>query len=187
VSDLNIGDKVLLVPRGTIGLEPMRLDMTMIYLSESRLREVAIATPRTAPELLATYNETANELTKYISWVKYEKLRAEKELGLARAEVIIDKIPEHAKKLKEAGAKMNEDYRDALVARDPRCAELQEKLNAIEAILALLESKFWSFIRAFNATQMIANLKDGTITSNMNATPGMLDNSDSGFMGQSRY
>lgn len=187
MSDLNIGAQVLMVPRGTPGLEPMRLDMTMIYGAEARLRDVAIATPRTAPELMATYNEAANQLTKYISWVKYEKLRAEKELGLAKAEVIIDKLPEQVAKLKESGIKPNEDFRDALVAKDQKCSEIQEKINGIEAIMSLMESKFWTFIRAFDTAKMVGSLKDASISDKINATPGMLENADAGFMGKPRY
>lgn len=186
MSDLNIGEQILLVPRGTGGLEPMRLDMTEIYQTERRLRDVATATPGTAPELQATYNVAANEIGKYISWVKYEKLRGEKELKLAKARVIIDDLPGHAAKLKESGIKMNEDIRDAYFVKDARCSEIMEKLNAIEAVLALLEAKFWSFIRAHDSVSTTA-AKRGMTGVQINATPGQLETTENGFMGKSRY
>lgn len=181
-----IGEQLLLVPRGTPGLEPLRLDMTEVYHTERRLREVAFATPGTAPELQATYNVAANEIGKYISWVKYEKLRAEKELKLAKARVIIDDLPGHAARLKESGIKMNEDIRDAYFVKDKACSEMMEKINAIEAVLALLESKFWSFIRAHDSVSNTA-AKRGMTGINMNATPGQLETTEGGFMGKSRY
>jgi hypothetical protein len=163
----------------------MQLDMAEIYVAEGRLKEVAIVTPRSAPDLMAAYNSSANDISKYLSWVKYERLSAHKELELAKAEVIIDRLPEAAARLRDTGIKPNEDFRAALIAKDPKCSALQEKLNAIDAITALLEGKFWSFIRAYNAVEHMSRLKDSTINANINATPGMTLSSD-GFMGQSR-
>lgn len=187
MSDHNIGEKLLLVPRGSIGLEPMKLDMTKIYAAENRLREVATVTPLTAPELQATFNEAANEVSKYLSWIKYEELRGKKEFAKAKSRVIIDELPSKAKEAKDSGIKMNEDFRDALVARDTACSELQEKLNAVEAITALLEGKFWSLIRAFNAAGGNASHKSVSPLTNLNATPGQLSEVDGGFMGRPRY
>lgn len=183
-----VGETLLIVPRGRTGLDPLRLDMAVIYQAENRLREVAIANQVTAPELMATYNGAANQIGKYISWAKYEKLSGEKELRLAKAEVIIDQMPAEAKRLKADGIKMNEDFREAMIARNTKCSDLQERLIMIEAVLALLESKFWSFIRAYDAVQHVSSLKGASVVDRMNATPGMLsDQNVTGFMGKPNY
>lgn len=186
MSDGQISEQLILVPRVRSPQDPMRLDMREVYMAESRLGEVARVTPATSPELMATYNEAANTLAKYLSWVKYELLSAEKEYELAKAEVILDKVPEHALKLKELGIKSSEDFRAALIAKDPKCSDLQEKINGIECVYALLEAKAESFIRAYSACKSLSYLKDQTGLGKINASPGMTLSSD-GFMGQSRY
>lgn len=186
MSDNEISQNLILVPRVRSPQDPMRLDMREIYAAESRLIEVARVTPATSPELMATYNQAANVLTKYMSWVKYELLSAEKEYGLAKAEVILDKMPEQASRLKDLGMKFNEDFRSAMIAKDPKCSDLEEKINGIQCVYALLEAKTQSFIRAYSACKSLSYLKDQTGLGKINATPGTTL-SDDGFMGQSRY
>ena len=187
MSDYSLGDRTLLVPRGTLGLDPLRLEMSGIYNAEGRLRDVALVTPATAPELQATFNVAANEVGKYLAWVRYEKLRAEKSLGIEKARVTIDEMPAQAVKMKEAGMKMNEDLRDALFARDTKCSDITERINAMEAVIALLEGKFWSFIRAFNSAGGNAATKDAAPVSRFNAAPGQLETVVTGFMGKPIY
>lgn len=187
MSDHAVSETLLLVPRGSLGLEPLRLDMAAIYQAEGRLRDVAYATPATAPELQATFNVAANEVGKYMAWVKYEQLRGKKEFGKAKSRVVIDEMPSKAKELKDSGVKPNEDFRDALVARDQQCSDIQERLDAMEAVYALLEGKFWSFVRAFNAAGGNSNTKGATPSQSLNAIPGQLESIGGGFMGKPRY
>lgn len=139
----------LIVPRGIPGVTPLNLDMSKIYLAESRIQETKAVTPATAPELKATFNEAAAIVSKYIAWVKYEINMAEKYVGLAKAEVIIDKLPEKLKELRERGIKDNADLREALVAQDQQYQDRQNAYFALEATKCLLEAKAKSFDRAY--------------------------------------
>lgn len=184
MTDHLISKRELLVPRGRSGLDPMRLDMATVYESENRLMEVALATPANAPELMAAYNDAANVVTKYLSWIKYELLSAEKEYALAKATVILDQVPEQTLKLKELGIKSSEDVRAAMIARDPKCSEMQEKINSIKCVYELLEAKADSFVRAYTAVKSLTYVKDKTPYTSINATPDMTMSED-GFMGKS--
>ncbi len=150
----------LTVPRGVPNLDPLILDMTRIYTAEGRIGETKSVNSLTAPELKATFNEACSITTKYMAWIKYEILMAEKYLALAKAEVIIDKLPNKIQELKEKGIKDNSDIRDALVVRDPDYQARQNALYALEAVKALLDSKAKTFERAYWDCRSIAEDRD---------------------------
>lgn len=151
--------KVLEIPRGGPNSSPISLEMSPIYEAESRLEEIRMVSPETAPELIGFFNVACNTTTKYLAWVEYEILQAEKHFDLAKATVILDKSPDFFIKLKESGIKPNEDMRNALIARDEECQEYLDKLNQLKAVRALLDSKAKSFVRAHNAAKVIFERK----------------------------
>jgi hypothetical protein len=125
--------------------------MTLVYAAERRLNEVAIVSPGTAPELIGYFNEACNTTTKYLAWVEYEILMAQKHYELARAHVILEKAPEAYGKIKDKGIKFNEDFREALMATDIECQGRLDTLNALKAVRVLLENKAKSFERGYYA------------------------------------
>lgn len=147
--------KELMVPRGNPGQLPLALDMTEVYLAERRLREVSVVNPQKAPELMGFFNDVCNTTTKYIAWIEYEILVAQKQFDLAKATVILEKSPEIYRPLKDTGIKYNEDFRDACVARDPECGKASEKVQFLVATRALLDAKARSFVRAYNAAKAV--------------------------------
>jgi hypothetical protein len=157
--------KLLFVPRGTPDLATLTLEMAPLYYAESRLFEVAAATPAKAPELMSTFNEACNTTSKYLAWIEYELLQGEKFFNLAKATVILEKAPEEFKKYRDTGIKFNEDFREALIARDMDCQKRLDALNGIKAVRALLESKVKSFERAYYATREIAKSRDSIAAS----------------------
>jgi len=152
-------DTLLSVPRGRPNLPPIVMDMTLPYEAERRLSDLRSVSPTNAPELMAVFNEATNLIGKYLAWVEYEYLQAQKTYELARAEVILDKAPEAFKKQKDSGIKFNEDFREALVAKDEECSKALDTLNTIKAIKVLLESKFRTFERSYYAARAIAEKK----------------------------
>jgi hypothetical protein len=140
--------RVLRVPRGTPNKPPLELNMELLDTAEKRLHEVRLANPAMSKDLEGLFNEAANLATKYLAWIKYEILQAEKNYSLDRATVILEKLPEEALKLKEKGIKINEDYREALIIRDEACAKSLDILNSLKAVQALLEACSETFIRA---------------------------------------
>lgn len=153
--DFTLDSNVLVIPRGTRGLSPIKLDMSKIYEVESRLPETSYVNPSSAIELTAIFNQGSGIAAKYICWINYEILQAEKELDLSKSVVILEKVPEQAAKLKEMGIKPNEDYRNALISRDSDCQKFLDVLNGLKAAKEFLESKHKLFERAYYSCRNI--------------------------------
>jgi hypothetical protein len=173
----------LVVPRGTPGLKPIELEMAEIYEAERRIGEVKTASPGNSQELIGTFSEACHLTSKYLGWVEYEILQAEKALGEAKAEVVIDKIPAAAGKLKEAGIKMSEDVREAFIARDPACSERLNILNGLRAVKKLLEGKYKTFERSYFASGRQSDRKGQSPVPNLNGYVGMTLDPQKNFMG----
>lgn len=165
---------VMTVPRGNPGSPPMSMDMQAIHDAENRLYEIRAVTPDKAPELMGYFNVACNLAGKYIAWIKYEALNAKKNLDVARATVILDKSVEAFEAVKDKGVKYNEDFRAAMIARDPDCQSRLDTLNTLIAAEALLESKFWSFMRAFNACRDVAQRRQ-MVAASPNLSTGLME------------
>ena len=178
----------LIIPRGTPDLHGISLDMTSIYNAEKRLGDVKSVLSGTAPELMGFFNEACNTVTKYMAWVEYEILQAKKYLSLTKSVIILEKAPVEFQKVKDTGVKYNEDYREAIVYRDPEYQARLDVLNMLTATKILLESKSWSFVRAYNACKSISAYKNtGAATPNFNGTIGQTcDVVQDNFMGKTK-
>lgn len=147
--------------------------MSLIDQAERRLPEVGLVSAATRSELQGLYNQAANEAGKYLGWVEYEILKAKKNLKKARSNVIMSEaMAAKAKELKELGMKMNEDIREAIISQDPACDDLQDRLDALEAVKVVLGEAKWSYIRAFNSISELAQGKNTQPTPNFSTTLG---------------
>jgi hypothetical protein len=181
--DFQLDSKFLVIPRGVPGLKPFTIDMSAVYLAEGRLPETRFVNPHTAIELTSAFNEASGLIGKYISWINYEILQAEKEFGLCKATVILDKLPEQALKLKESGIKINEDYREAMIIRDADCSRALDILNGLKASKEFLESKHRLFERAYySCRNLIAQPQQRH--GSFNAFNGELAEPQQNFMGK---
>lgn len=176
----------LIVPRGVPNLTPLTLDMTKVYIAESRIHETKAVSDITSPELKATFNEANALVSKYIAWVKFEINMAQKYLDLAKAEVILDKLPDRLKEFKEKGIKDNSDLRDALVSQDTNYQDRQNAYFALEAVKLLLEAKAKSFDRAYWDCKGNAEQRSGLGYNSFQVTTGELSSPQSNFMGKSQ-
>ena len=165
----------------------MELDMSILDEADRRMHEVRMVSHATCKELGGLFNQAANLSGKYLSWVKYELLKAEKNHNLNRATVILEKAPAEAVKLKELGIKLNEDIREALIAKDPDCSLSLDILNSLKAVEALLSSSQWSYIRAYQSADDNAKSRGNSgPTPNLTGTVDRLtDASPKNFMGSS--
>lgn len=152
----------LTVPRGVPNLQALTLDMTPVYSAEKRLHEIRAVSPGTRKELESCFNEACNTVSKYLAWVEYESLQAQKYLGVAKSTVVLDTAPEEFKKVKESGIKFNEDFREAVCMKDEEYLKRLDTLNAIKAVKALLEGKFWTFKRSYDSCATVADRKENT-------------------------
>lgn len=176
MSQLPARNRYLRVRKGTKDLPEERsvleLPMDIIDQAEARLHEVRLVSQATATELKGVFNEAANAASKYMAWIEYEILKAKKQLDLDRATVILDKVPEEAKRLKESGVKMNEDMREALISRDEDCQYALDVLDSLKAMKALMDSYYWTFIRAHKSLEEISNRKGMAPTPNFGGHVG---------------
>jgi len=156
---------IITIPRGRPTAPPLSLDLTDIYTAENRLPELAYANPSSANSLMGFFNTACNLTDKYISWIDFEILQAEKSLEDAKSEVILDKAPEEFErrktegKYKDISIKYSEDFRNAVVAKDPVYSERLDILNSLKAVRQLLANKAKSFARAYYSSQSIAENK----------------------------
>lgn len=182
------GTRVLAMPRGTPGLPPIQLDMSLIYEAESRLTDLKSVNQETGVELSAYYTQACNTVTKYLAWLEYELLAAEKHYGLAKATVILDLMPEAAQKLKESGIKVNEDVREAMIAKDITCQSQLERLNMLKAVQKLLEGKMHSFTKAHYLARLAVEKRQGIDpVPNLSGVVGETTLNENNFMGKAYH
>lgn len=148
------GNEVLRLPKGALDdSEPLELRMASIYKAESRLSEVSTVTPARAQELMGYMNQAALETSRHMFKVQYELLRAKRNYERRKGVLLLDELEAYLEK--NGIKKANEDIREAFINRDLQIQQLKDRIDALTATLTLLEQKSWSFIRAFNASQLI--------------------------------
>jgi hypothetical protein len=178
----------LSIPQGTPGAKSLDLDMGLVRLAEQRLPEVRMVSPVTAAELSAFFNEACAQATKYLAWIEYQILVAEKNLDFEKSRVILDVAPEEFKKMKDTGIKYNEDFRNALIARDSGCQTMTDIYNSLQAAKALITGHADSFKRAHYSCKEIASAKSsGAATPHINGAIGQTYEQDQdNFIGKRR-
>lgn len=179
---------ILTIPQGNPDAPGLRLDMLPLKTAEQRLPEVRMVTPLTATELSATFNEACTLATKYMAWIEYQVLVAEKNLELAKATVILDIAPEEFKKQKDTGIKYNEDFRNALIARNAECQKMLDICNSLAAAKALISGYADSFKRAHYSCKEIASARSSSAaTPNIGGTIGQTyETEQDNFIGKRR-
>jgi hypothetical protein len=181
--DFMSGGTELIVPRGTPNLPPLTLAMGEIYAAEGRIHEVSFVNETTGTELAGFFNQATLIVGKYLGWIEYEILQAEKYLEEAKSDVIIDQAPEYAKKLKDTGMKMSEDIRAALVVKDPIYSKRLEILNGLKALKVFLKEKHDSFKRAYYSCDAKINGPRGVPGKRINGSIGMTLEPQNNLMG----
>jgi hypothetical protein len=143
----------IICPRGTSGLEPIRLDMAIISEAEGRHHEMGFVTPQKAPELLTLFNKAWLRAMEYYVAVKLELAEAQNELNRVTAIIILDKAPDL---LASRGFKTSsKDLRDAICALDDNFEKATTKVCTIEAIAELLKIKAEFLENAYTGTKKI--------------------------------
>lgn len=144
---------IILCPRGIAGLDPISLDMAVIYTAESRHHEMSFVTPQKAPELLTLFNKAWLRAMEYYVAVKLELAEAQNELNKVTAIIVLDKAPDI---LASKGFKnSSKDLRDAVCALDDDFNKATEKVCSIEAIAELLKIKAEFLENAYTGTKKI--------------------------------
>lgn len=177
--------RTIKVPRGYFDQPEIELDMTRIDEANRRMHEARFVNPATQKELEGLFNEAANEAGKYMAWIDYEILKIKKVHDKNRARVTLGKAVEEAKRFKAEGMKMNEDIRDALYATDPDCEKSLDIMNELTTAKAVLETAFWSFVRAHKSVAESAQNRGSAPTPNLVGTIGRTyESPQANFMGK---
>jgi hypothetical protein len=140
------------VPAGNETKPDLVIDLAAIQVSEARQSEVATVTPVKAGELLAEYNRSWAQLHELTTRLEVEKNRAKRAVDQRKAVLLLDDIP---RILKEKGVASAADTRQAVIDRDEAYVRLSERLEAIEAVIALLKGKAKSFENAYTSVKKI--------------------------------
>jgi hypothetical protein len=184
MSESLLEKKQLVLERGDTSVGgPLHLDLTEVYAIEARESETKVVNAYTANELAGEFNRGCGILSKYISWLRYEITKAEEQLDLAKACVILEVCPVEAVKLVK-GLKPNDAWRDALIIRDVECQKWNDAISKLEAVKALLEGKLKTFERSYYTCYKEKDSKGRLPMQNMNGSIGMtFKDAQKNFMG----
>lgn len=133
----------LQVPAGDGG-PGFELAMEKIYRAQQRLDEIAIVNDHKAPELISCFARAYADLTDYISRVTSEVVKAQNAVATRKATVLLDEAP---RVLREKGVLSSrspggsEDQRQAVLDLDVVYCTLRDRLQQLEAYVALLKGK----------------------------------------------
>lgn len=133
-----MADHIIDLPAGR-GTGQVRIDLTQISSVEARLAEVQYVTKEKAPELLTALNRAIIDLGKVVRRMAQEKREAERGLGVRKATVLLDLMPQI---LAEKNIdKPNEAIRDAVLVRDEEYMRFKDLVDAFTAVVDMLRVK----------------------------------------------
>lgn len=134
----NSRDQALILP--AFGKSPeLYLEMSVIREAEQRLIESKTVSPVTFTELNYTFNESYRLLKQHLSNLGFQLTLAEKELELAKADVLFGAFAEYMQN--KPKIQDNSDTRKAFYARDSACNAALDRINQLKAIISNFEGK----------------------------------------------
>ena len=148
----------IVCPSGTPGGQASIINLKEIANIESRIQDVRIANPGNAAELLSCFNIAWLDLAKQIVFLRKEKNDALRHADRVRARIILDEVPNELKKkglLSTRSPAGSEDLRQAVLALDPVHQDALERVDAITAVIELLQCKATAFDMAYTSVKKI--------------------------------
>lgn len=115
--------------------------------AENRLIEARTVNPVTYIDLEHCFNESYRELKKHMSTLGLHLTKAEKELGLIKAELLLDKYPDFlaektaASKAKGVKFQDSADIRDCFLIQDEEYQKALDHLAKLKAIESYCEGR----------------------------------------------
>jgi hypothetical protein len=155
------------------GLGSLEFDMTLPFVAERRIPEIALVTPMKAPELLALFNEAYLCVGRYYAELELELDRAYTRAEKRKAIIILDEVPAYVQQKGLASARSpmgSEDIRSACVARDDKYFNIQDKISNIKATRELMAIKMKGIEMAYNSVKKILGERQFGITNPLNGT-----------------
>lgn len=167
-----MGDLLLSFPSYD-GKRAISLPMASISRMEARQEEVQMVTRFKAPELLTALNRAWLVVSKMALAVNQHLLRAQRELEIRKAILLVDLLPDILvkKRLKTA----NEETRQGILVLDREYCEILDRVEQIRAVLEMLKVKAKGFQNSFDSVKKIlgtSQLIDGTGPGSLSHRPG---------------
>jgi hypothetical protein len=142
------------VPTGD-GLSTIIIELVEIAKAETRLSDVATVNQQTAPELLATFNDTWLKLNKTVTTLTAEKNSAENANRVARAEAKMNCTDEAIKA--RGHSKASADLREAMVELDVVVRQTKERMDEIGFVLDILKGKQQAFYNGWSSVKRLVD------------------------------
>jgi hypothetical protein len=180
--NLTIG-QILVVPRGTPDLAPLKFDLTEINHAEKRKAELSYVNKETAPDLMQIFNRAYCEVLRMMAQISFEFGQATKYANKRRSIVILDVAPEMltrkglASKKSPAGS---EDLRRAVLEQDEEYLQLTDKTQSLKAFHEYLKSKAKGFEMAYYTAKKIFDVANGTLGAHHELRGGIDENLGAG-------
>ena len=121
------------------GSQEVVLSISKTREAESRLIEAKTVNPSTYADLEHTYGESYRELKNNLAIIGHQSVKAEKELKIIKAGLLLDKYPEFMKD--KPKSQDNSDMREAFFMKDPEYLEAIDRVNMLKALEAFAEGK----------------------------------------------
>lgn len=121
------------------GSQEVVLSISKTREAESRLIEAKTVNPSTYADLEHTYGESYRELKNNLAIIGHQSVKAEKELKMIKAGLLLDKYPEFMKDKPKSHD--NSDMREAFFMKDAEYLEAMDRINMLKAMEAFAEGK----------------------------------------------
>lgn len=135
-------------------------DLRQIRHAEARLPEVAIITKEKAPELIAEFNQACLDSGRAMARIHKELNEAKRLADRRAANVRLSLTNDY---LEERGLNNSKDVRDACVAADEEYNEILEKIEFLNAMYMLWQTKAKAFDRAYQAIKKLIDPYSDTL------------------------
>jgi hypothetical protein len=135
----------MIVP-GFAGTADLVFTMDKITTAEMRLPDIQTVNPLTYVELEHLINDAYRDLRRYLSQIGYQITQAEKQVELAKADVLFGSYADFMKD--KPASKDNGDARAAFFARDPAYQAAKERVAQLKALESHFDGKIKSLEKA---------------------------------------
>ena len=121
------------------GSQEIILSMSRTKEAEARLFEAKSVNPATYADLEHTFGESYREMKNNLSILGHQLAKSQKDLGMIKGELLIDKYPEFMKD--KPKSQDNSDMRDAFFMRDEEYRNALDRINMLRAMEVFSEGK----------------------------------------------
>ncbi len=176
---MEIKDRMLVVPAGAPGGQPIQIDITEIISLERRKDEVASVSKAKAPELMSAMERGYSAAARLLTNITWEVKKAEDAVEKRKSIVVLEIAPQYLQARGLVTGRSpggSEDQRTSVLATDAEYMALRENVDRLKAVQEYLRVKVKGFEMAFSAIKKVYD--------SLNAY-GMVEGADRKFPGSS--